>query len=412
MRQPVSGPIGLVLLSLLATGATAAGETRVTIRGGPVGVKTALAQTPVGTEVATGDYRLVPTEPGGTVLRGSVTEVGGQRRLTVVTDAIRPGESRTYRAEPVALGAGGELAGLRAGMTADGTTVAVTLGAEPFLTHVVGERKPYFFPVLGPGGRRFTRAYPMESVEGEERDHPHQRSFWFTHGNVNGVDFWAADPQNPANPKFGTIRERERVTATGGLAAAFLTTRNDWLAPDGRTLCQDERAFTFWTDGAARYIDLDVTIRPGAEAVRFGDTKEGSFGLRVPSSLDVKRKQGGRIVNAEGITDQAAWGKASPWVDYSGPIDGRTGGIAILNHPESFRYPTTWHVRDYGLFAANPFGYKDFGRAASGEFVLEPGQTLHFRYRVVLHEGSAAQADVAGDFAAYASPPTLMVESR
>ena len=83
---------------------------------------------------------------------------------------------------------------------------------------------------------------------------------------------------------------------------------------------------------------------------------EGSvkmFGLRVATSMDVTSKKGGKIINAEGIENTPAWGKPSPWVDYTGPVGGKTVGVAIFNHPSSFRYPTTWHVRDYGLFAAN-----------------------------------------------------------
>ena len=111
------------------------------------------------------------------------------------------------------------------------------------------------------------------------------------------------------------------------------------------------------------------------------------FGLRVASSMDVNKKHGGRITNAEGLTDDRAWGKASPWVDYTGPVEGKTVGIAILNHPRSFRYPTTWHVRTYGLFAANPFGWQDFGLGRSGEHTLPAGESIRFGYRVILHEG-------------------------
>ena len=86
--------------------------------------------------------------------------------------------------------------------------------------------------------------------------------------------------------------------------------------------------------------------------------------------MDVTTKRAGRSPTPKGITDDAAWGKASPWVDYVGPVDGKTVGVAILNHPLSFRYPTTWHVRMYGLFAANPFGWHDFGRKKSGRYIL------------------------------------------
>ena len=115
--------------------------------------------------------------------------------------------------------------------------------------------------------------------------------------------------------------------------------------------------------------------------------------------------------NAEGITDDAAWGKASPWVDYVGPVEGKTVGVAILNHPDSFRYPTTWHVRTYGLFAANPFGWHDFGQKTSGEYTVPEGQSVRFAYRVVLHEGDTATARVANAFSGYSQPPGVSVEA-
>jgi len=146
--------------------------------------------------------------------------------------------------------------------------------------------------------------------------------------------------------------------------------------------------------------------------VTFGDTKEGMFGLRVASSMDVNKKRGGLILNAEGLRDDAAWGKPSAWVDYSGPLGGRTVGIAILNHPDSFRYPTHWHVRTYGLFAANPFGWHDFGIGKSGTYTLPQGHSLRFSYRVIFHDGDAQAARIAEHFRQYASPPAITVERR
>src|SRR6185295_2116583 len=116
--------------------------------------------------------------------------------------------------------------------------------------------------------------------------------------------------------------------------------------------------------------------------VVFGDTKEGSFGVRMASSIRVDSKQGGEIVNSDGLTNQAAWGKPAAWVDYHGPVDGQQVGLAILNHPSSFRYPTYWHVRTYGLFAANPFGLHDFTGSAQAAYVLPANQSFTLRYRV------------------------------
>ncbi|WP_165222887.1 PmoA family protein [Aquisphaera insulae] len=284
--------------------------------------------------------------------------------------------------------------------------------------HSDGGAKPYLFPVIGPTGARYTRAFPMEDVAGEDRDHPHQRSFWFTHGKVNGIDFWSETQGH------GTIRETARKTVVSGPILARLRTTDEWIGPDGKKVLDDERVLTFFSTQDARIVDFDVTLKATAGPVTFGDTKEGSFGLRVASTMDVNKKLGGKIVNAEGLTDDAAWGKPSPWVDYSGPVDHRETliprdaaqqakakrevGIAILNHPESFRYPTTWHVRTYGLFAANPFGWHDFGVGKSGDFTLPAGEEMRLRYRVILHPGDASNAKLREAFEAYSKPPEVV----
>jgi hypothetical protein len=243
----------------------------------------------------------------------------------------------------------------------------------------------------------------MEDVPGEERDHPHQRSFWFTHGKVNGVDFWSETTGH------GTIRETARKSLVSGPVLARLRTTDDWLGPDGSRVLEDERVLTFTRAKGVRIVDFDVTLKATAGPVTFGDTKEGTFGLRVASSMDVGRKLGGKILNAEGMEDDRAWGKPSRWVDYSGTVAGERVGIAILNHPESFRYPTTWHVRTYGLFAANPFGWHDFGLGKSGEYTLPAGAELRFRYRVILHSGGADRAGIQQAFDAYSQPTDVLL---
>ena len=285
--------------------------------------------------------------------------------------------------------------------------ISIFLDKSPMTEYRTDEgAKPFLFPLIGPTGDSFTRAYPMATVAGEDRDHPHQRSFWFTHGKVNGIDFWSEEKGH------GTIKETSRPTVLAGPVMARLHTTDDWLGPEGNKVCEDERVLTITRTGSARIMDFEITLKASNGPVVFGDTKEGMFGLRVASSMDVNKKTGGKITNAEGLCDEQAWGKPSPWVDYTGPVQGKTVGIAILNHPRSFRYPTTWHVRTYGLFAANPFGWHDFGLGKSGEYTLNAGQDLWFGYRVILHEGVTAEAHVADAFAGYQHPARLEIQGN
>ncbi len=261
--------------------------------------------------------------------------------------------------------------------------------------------KPILWPIVGPSGKEMTRGYPMREVTGDEKkDHIHHRSFWFDHGNVNGVSFW--DEQG----RHGTIEHREYLKLQDG-DQAVIQTSNDWKNPDGSVVCSDVRTMAFGADGETRWIDFQVRVTAAADKVVFGDTKEGSFGLRVAGSMRVELKQGGRIVNSQGQTNDEAWGKPASWVDYSGPVDGETVGIAILNHPRSLRYPTYWHVRTYGLFAANPFGLHDFlnSNTADGSLTLQAGESFDLYYRVILHRGDEQQGKIAEAFERYAEEP-------
>jgi hypothetical protein len=284
--------------------------------------------------------------------------------------------------------------------------VTVEVDGKPFTEYQlkIGS-KPILWPIVGPTGVEMTRAFPMKEVEGEKRDHPHQKSMWFTHGKVNDIDFWTEaanykDGKAPHGKPIGTIKHREFLRVGDGV----ISTTNDWLGPDGKKQLEDQRTLTFRADDKTRTIDFDIVLKASNGDVTFGDTKEGSFGVRVPTVMDVNSKKGGQIVTSEGLIDKDAWGKPAKWVDYHGPMGGEVLGVAILNHPSSFRFPTTWHVRDYGLFAANPFGLHDFDPNAGvkGDHKIASGETMTFRYRVLFHVGDQKGAKVAEAFEAYA----------
>lgn len=278
------------------------------------------------------------------------------------------------------------------------SSVEVTLDGQPFTTYIFNSGfKPILWPVIGPTGKEMTRAWPLRKDDPTEKtDHVHQKSFWFDHGNVNGVDFWAETAKVQ-----GKQVQTELVKAEGG-KTGLLVTKNDWVGPDGAKICTDVRTLRFGGDKDARWIDFDVVVTAAADQVTFGDTKEGSFGLRIAESMRVDRKMGGKIVTSEGLEDDKAWGQPAAWVDYYGPVQGEQLGIAILNHPSSFRYPTHWHVRTYGLFAANPWGLSDFtGGKQKSDYTMKKGESFSLRYRVIFHKGDEKAGKIKEAFANY-----------
>jgi len=284
--------------------------------------------------------------------------------------------------------------------------VRVEINGQLFTEYVFKDvPRPFLYPLLGPAGLPMTRNFPMKDAPGEDKDHKHHRSLWFTHGSVNGQDFWTEDRQ------FGRIVHDGFAEITPGKDAGVIRSKNKWVANDGKVVCTDELTFRVYNRPAnERLFDYEITIHASNGELTFGDTKEGSMAIRLNETMRLKPnkenagKPTGHIVNSEGVRDGATWGKRAAWCDYYGPVEGKTVGVAIFDHPQNPRHPTWWHVRDYGLFAANPFGKHDFESLpdkAAGNLVVPAGKSVTFRYRFYVHEGDEKHAKVADRYTEY-----------
>jgi len=262
--------------------------------------------------------------------------------------------------------------------------------------------KPYFYP-LNLDGISLSRPVSRSGEpDPENLDHPHHRSLWVAFGDVNGAEIW----NEPEGHGFQKHIKFEGIFQ--GPAAAGFQALLEWTSADGRRLATEKRSFTAWrAAGAGRLLDLTVRFEASAGPVRLGDTKEGGFcSVRLQEELQGDRT--GVITNSNGgHAEKECWGHRAAWVDYSGTLAGKKVGIAILDHPDSFRYPTHWHVRDYGLFAANPFGLSHYGTGwlKDGSYTIPAGDSLVFRYRVYLHEGDSYSSRVADRWMDFAYPP-------
>jgi hypothetical protein len=266
--------------------------------------------------------------------------------------------------------------------------------------------RPYYYPVLGSDQLPMTRNWPMESPPGEEHDHPHHRSLWYGHILVNGEDFW--DEQK----KFGRIIHEGFDKVESGLKSGLIKSHDKWVAPNGDVVCTDDRTFRVYNTGNSkeRLFDFEITLRASNGDLTFGDNKDGTMAIRLAETMRLKGPKGkpgeGHIVMSTGVRDDEAWGKRADWCDYYGPLEGKTVGVAIFDHPQNPRHPTWWHVRDYGLFAANPFGRHDFEKLedkSAGNLTVPKGESVTFRYRFYFHEGNEKEAKVAEKYANYAT---------
>jgi len=290
-------------------------------------------------------------------------------------------------------------------------SATVNIDGELFTRYLINSgNKPALWPVVGPNGERVTRAYPVDQRgEHENDDHIHHRSIWFGYEGINGLNFWH-EPKDPN--KYGEHDGKqvhvEFVSSESDGNTATLVTRNEYQSGDGKVVAKDVRTITFGVDtlenGKARWIDYSIKLHSPKGPLTIGDTKEGAFAVRVAGTMKVDAKLGGRIVSSNGDEDDDAWGKEAAWVDYQGPATagGETVGLAILAHPTSHSVTPRWHVRSYGLFAANPIGASAYSNGeVKGGLEVAEGEPIVLRHRVVIHGGDHKQSDIAAVYEQY-----------
>ena len=315
-------------------------------------------------------------------------------------------------------------------VTSGGDKVSVEINGKPFTDfYAAGTAfgaevtKPYLWPLRAPSGTYVTRQWPMEMVAEEEKtlkDHQHQRGLWFAHDTVNKLDFWNNEASYKT-PNRGRITLQKMGELKSGKEKGSIAATFDWRDMAGeRHLLTESRVMTFYADKAVRIFDLDITLT-AKEDVTFGDGKDGVLGIRLrpvlqeiaqrtratkdkPAGSEEGVPGTGKITNADGMaSEKEVWGKPSNWCDYSGEVAGEKVGIAILDNPENPRHPVRWHARGYGLFAANPFGLAVFtnDKSQDGSISIKPGQSLRYRYRIIIHPGDVKSADIAAAWTKY-----------
>ncbi|HUD54110.1 MAG TPA: PmoA family protein [Terracidiphilus sp.] len=294
--------------------------------------------------------------------------------------------------------------------------VDITIDGQPFTSYLwpTTLKKPVLYPLITEEGVTVTRGYPLEPRPNEHVDHPHHAGLWFNYGNVNGFDFWnnsdAIKPEDRA--KMGTILQSKIVSTKSGADRGELVVESVWVTGAGQQLLDQTTRYIFLRRKNARVIDQVITLKSLDRAV-FNDDKEGVLGMRVAHWLESPDEKGGVFLDAngrptkvdsadtsgatgvyltsEGAKGGAVWSTRGKWCTLTGHTGDHTVTIAILDHPKNPGYPTYWHARGYGLFAANPLGRSIFDpKQPAFNFTLEKDQTATFRFRVILLSGEAA----------------------
>ena len=342
---------------------------------------------------------LTDTASGAVISAQCYADEGGATTLTWILDGLAAGESRTYTLSE------GSVAGeTGVQLKEEAETITVTLNDRHFTTfrYAKAQFRPYFFPVLGPNGREVTRGETSDI----SKDHVHHRSLYVAYGEVNDVDLWGEGSNS------GRVVPQGFTQKQGGAVVSRLYTQNSWQTQVGEVLMTDVQNYRIYNlPEDAAILDLDLSFIASVGDVHFGDTKEGGIiSIRVHPSMNAS--DGGKMENAfGGINEAETWGKRANWCDYSGVVDGTPVGIAVFDHIVNPRYPTYWHVRNYGLMGSNIFGGASFERDPSkdGSYTLKQGEEMHFRFRVLIHAGDANVGKVAQKYHDFINPPVVEV---
>lgn len=368
----------------------------------PVSVEVPIASDKFGSggklalrDVKTGAEHLCQFEPsrGGTRLTFVVRELAaGLRRQFALVRLPRPGTDLVCLVDD-----------------RDASRLDIVVHGKRFTSYHYGEQwvRPFLHPLIGPGEVGITRSWPISGiVKGETRDHPHHKSLWVAHGECGTVDNWSEEPGH------GYQRQRRFASRVSGPVYGEFVAKIDWCDSRERKQFEETRRIRVYAvSRRMRLLDVEIRFRMNQGPVTFRDTKEGGLlSIRVASAMDVPR--GGRIENGYGGRDEReCWGKKAPWCDYSGVVDGRAVGIAVMDHESNPRYPTEWHVRNYGLMTANCFGWSHFRPEARerGDLRFRKSSTTTWRYRVYIHEGDATKGKVRERFLDFIAPPEVTV---
>ena len=337
-------------------------------------------------------------QASGAVIPADLNGDGKTTTLSWILDGLKAHQERSYTLSSGEVGSGG------VAFSECDNAIDVTVDGRAFTTFRYGTDgfRPYFFPVLGPGGSPVTRGETSDNSS----DHVHHRSLYVAYGEVNDVDVWAEGENS------GRVVHQSFTDKSGGAAVGKIYTENDWVNKAGEKLMSDRQNFRIYnTPDTGTIIDLDLTFIASAGDVYFGDTKEGGIiSVRVNPSMNAS--DGGRIENAYGGTNEGeTWGKRAQWCDYSGIVEGTPVGVAVFDHISNPRYPTYWHVRNYGLMTTNIFGTGTFegDQSKDGSYTLKSGEEMNFRFRVLIHAGGAATGQVAQKYHDFINLPTVSI---
>ncbi len=308
--------------------------------------------------------------------------------------------------------------------------IDISIGGKLFTSFCYPDslEKPFLYPIYAANDKAITRGFPWNPQPNDPTDHPHHIGLWFNYESVNGLDLWNNSYAIEADKKknYGWIRTQKILRTKSGKQAGVTYAAN-WTNQQKKVLLEEITDLNFSSIGSDRIIER-ITKLTAMEDISFNDVKDGMLGLRVAHELElpiavskkytdasgivtyVKANKDstvtGNYLTSEGKQGDAAWGTRGNWCMLYGKLGGDSVSIVMIDHPQNPGYPTYWHARNYGLFAANPLGQKIFSNGKTVlNFKLQKGEFAVFRYKIVISSGknrltNSAIEKLAQDFTA------------
>ncbi len=272
----------------------------------------------------------------------------------------------------------------------EGDRLDISIGRARVATYAFRDKeilRPYFSTVATMSGRQVTRNHPPRK-DADATDHPSMHpGIWVAFGDLGGEDFW--------RNKGRVIHRRfvEEAKANGSRGA--FVAENEYVSKDGTTLCREQCRWTVAAQAGGWWLLYDGSFTASVDGLGFGDQEEMGLGVRMATPFTAAN--GGEIRDSAGRkNEKAVWGQQAEWCDYGGTIDGRRIGVAVVPHAENFG--RSWfHVRDYGLMVANPFGRNAFTRGETSRVDVPLDKPLRLRYATFIYDAAAGEAPDVGE---------------
>lgn len=328
-----------------------------------------------------------------------------------ILDQLPAGQSRTFT---VTQGSAQSDAATALALTNENDVVRILSGKNPILTYQGAksalpegfdpafQRGGYINAVHSPSGKVITDDYPPK--------HKHHHGIWapWTKTQFEGrkPDFWNM------GQKTGSVEFVKLHSAFASPICAGLTAQHRQVdlsaKPEPKAALNEEWDLRVYSPGKTSdgrpYFIFDLTIRQEAASqspLILPKYHYGGLGVRGHRSWEGKENT--VFLTSEGKTRADGNETTGKWAHMGGMIDGQPAGIAVLCHPDNFRFPQPLRLHPDEPFLC-------YAPSQGGDWKIEPGKPYVAKYRFITMDGPADAKVLEQLWNDYAKPAAARVQ--